>query len=570
MNTADRIAAALGNESADLLLKNGKLVNVFSGEIHPASVAIKNGLVVGFGDYKAKETVDLDGKYISPGFVDGHLHLESSMLAIPEFARNVLPWGTTSVVADPHEIANVLGVAGIRYILDSSEGLPLRVFVMFPSCVPATPFETSGAELLHSDMEPFRDHPRILGLAEMMNFPGLLAADPEILKKIEVFRDKVLDGHAPGLSGKGLAAYVAAGIASDHECTSLEEAREKLRMGMHIMIREGSAAKNLDSLLPLVNDLNSRNCFFVTDDLDPEDIMEKGHLNNLVRTAVTKGLDPIRAIQMASLNPASYFGLKGLGAVAPGYAADLLILKDLTDFKVLQVYHAGKLVAQDGRIIESPMALQRVQLSPTVKVDWNSVQNFSIEARGSSVNIIEVVPDQIVTRRIVESAPIVDGKVVADTSRDILKVAVIERHRGTGAYSVGLIRGFGLECGAISSTVAHDSHNIIVVGASDEDMMLAAREAVAMGGGMTTVKNGNIVARLPLPIAGLMSDEGIDTVRSELESLVHSVSGLGCTLHNPFATLSFMALTPIPEIKITDQGLFDSVNFRFISLFADS
>ncbi|AFM26908.1 adenine deaminase [Desulfomonile tiedjei] len=570
MNTADRIAAALGNEPADLLLKNGKLVNVFSGEIHPASVAIKDGLVVGFGDYTAKETVDLDGKYICPGFIDGHLHLESSMLAIPEFARNVLPWGTTTVVADPHEIANVLGVAGIRYILDSSEGLPLRVFVMFPSCVPATPFETSGAELLHSDMEPFRDHPRILGLAEMMNFPGLIAADPEILKKIEVFRDKVLDGHAPGLSGKGLAAYVAAGIGSDHECTTVEEAREKLRMGIHIMIREGSAAKNLDSLLPLVNNLNSRNCFFVTDDLDPEDIMEKGHLNNLVRTAVGKGLDPVRAIQMASLNPASYFRLKGLGAVAPGYTADLLILKDLTDFKVLQVYHSGKLVAQDGGIIESPMALERVQLAPTVKVDWNSVQDFSIEARGSSVNIIEVVPDQIVTRRVVEPAPIMNGKVVADTSRDILKVAVIERHKGTGAFSVGLIRGFGLECGAISSTVAHDSHNIIVVGASDEDMMLAAREAVAMGGGMTTVKNGNIVARLPLPIAGLMSDEDIDTVRSELESLVHSVKGLGCTLHNPFATLSFMALTPIPEIKITDQGLFDSVNFRFISLFADS
>jgi adenine deaminase len=570
MNTADRIAAALGNEPADLLLKNGQLVNVFSGEIHPASLAIKDGLVVGIGDYTAREIVDLDGKYISPGFIDGHLHLESSMLAIPEFARNVLPWGTTSVVADPHEIANVLGVAGIRYVLDSSEGLPLRVFVMFPSRVPATPIETSGAELLHSDMEPFRDNPRILGLAEMMNFPGLIGADPEILRKIEVFRDKVLDGHAPGLSGKGLAAYVAAGIGSDHECTSLEEAREKLRLGMHIMIREGSAAKNLDSLLPLVNDLNSRNCFFVTDDLDPEDIMEKGHLNNLVRTAVGKGLDPVRAIQMASLNPASYFRLRGLGAVAPGYMADLLILEDLTDFKVLQVYHSGKLVAQHGRIIESPLALQRVQLSPTVKVDWNSVQDFSIEAQGTSVNIIEVIPDQIVTRRVVEAAPILDGKVVADTSRDILKVAVIERHKGTGAFSVVLIRGFGLKCGAISSTVAHDSHNIIVVGASDEDMMLAAREAVAMGGGMTTVKNGNIVARLPLPIAGLMSDEGIDTVRSELESLVHSVSGLGCTLRNPFATLSFMALTPIPEIKITDQGLFDSVNFRFIPLFADS
>lgn len=570
MNTAERINAALGNEPADLLLKNGRLVNVFSGEIHPASIAIKDGLVIGFGDYEAAETVDVGGRHIAPGFIDGHLHLESTMLNIPEFAKNVVPWGTTAVVADPHEIGNVMGLKGIQYILDSSEGLPLRVFVMFPSCVPATPFETSGAELNHSDMVAYKDHPRILGLAEMMNFPGVLAMDPEIIKKIEVFHNKILDGHAPGLSGKGLAAYVAAGIGSDHECTSLDEAREKLRMGMRVMIREGSAAKNLDSLLPLVNEHNSRNCFFVTDDLDPEDLMEKGHLNSLIRIAIGKGMDPVRAIQMATLNPASYFKLRGLGAVAPGYIADLVVLEDLTDVKVGQVYHSGRLVAENGKTVVAAVGRAAAELPPTVNVDWGKASNLAIEAKGGRVNIIGVVPGQIVTTRVIDQAPVSDGKVVADPARDILKIAVIERHKGTGAHAVALIRGFGLKSGAISSTVAHDSHNIIVVGASDEDMLAAAREAAAMGGGMAAVENGKVLARLPLPIAGLMSDAGIESVRTNLEDLVRSAARLGCALGNPFATLSFMALTPIPELKLTDQGLFDSVNFRFISLFDES
>jgi adenine deaminase len=568
MDLADRIKLALGQRPVDLLLKNGRLVNVLSGEIHSASVAIHEDRIVGLGEYEATETVDLEGRYIAPGFIDGHLHLESSMLSIPEFAANVVPLGTTAVVADPHEIANVMGLEGIRYILDSSADLPLSVFVMFPSCVPATPFETSGAELTHKDMEAFRNNQRVLGLAEMMNYPGVLFADPEILAKINVFREKVLDGHAPGLMGKDLCAYVSAGIGSDHECTSLEEAREKLRAGMRIMIREGSAAKNLDALLPLVNDHNSRNCFFVTDDLDPEDIMEKGHLNRLVRMAIAKGMDPVRAVQMASINTARYFRLKDFGAIAPGYRADVLALEDLDNMRISRVYKSGALVAQDGRLIASGRSAAASPLRSTVNVAWEKVQDLSVAAQASDINVIQVVPGQIVTKRVVERATISEGKAVADASRDILKIAVIERHRGSGAFSVGFIRGFGLKRGAIASTVAHDSHNIIVVGTNDADMMAAARHAADMGGGLTAVDDSKALAALALPIAGLMSNRAIREVRGDLENVVKAAHSMGCRLENPFATLSFMALTPIPELKLTDQGLFDSLNFRFVSLFA--
>ena len=566
MDLAQRIEISLGKKPVDLLLKNGRLVNVLSGEIHPVSLAVYEGRVVGFGEYDARETVDLEGRYLAPGFIDGHLHLESSMLSIPEFARNVVPQGTTSVVADPHEIANVLGVAGIRYMLDSSEGLALRVFLMVPSCVPATPFETSGAELLHQDMEPFKNHPRVLGLAEMMNFPGVIMADPEVLAKISVFSDKVKDGHAPGLGGKELSAYVHAGIGSDHECTTLEEAREKLRMGMRIMIRQGSAAKNLDALLPLINDHNSRNCFFVTDDTDPRDLVEKGHLAGLVKSAIGQGVDPVRAIQMASVNPATYFRIEGLGALAPGYLADILVLDDLDTVTIDRVYHAGRLVAEKGEF-KGKDEPRPTSLSGSINVDWNNVKDLSIKAGGTSVRVIEVVPGQIVTRHTVSEASIKDGVAVADPVRDILKIAVIERHRGTGAFSIGFIRGFGLKQGAIASTVAHDAHNIIVVGANDADMLRVAREVADMGGGMAVSSSDAITARLPLPIAGLMSGETARKVDEQLAGVVRAAQQLGCTLENPFATLSFMALTPIPELKLTDQGLFDSVNFCFVPLF---
>jgi adenine deaminase len=532
-------------------------------------VAIHEGRVVGFGEYEAVQTVDLEGRYITPGFIDGHLHIESSMLSIPEFARHVVPLGTTTVVADPHEIANVMGLDGIRFMLQTSADGPLRVFLMFPSCVPATPFETSGAVLGAADMESFKGHERILGLAEMMNFPGVLFCDPEILAKIDVFKDKVLDGHAPGLSGKELCAYVNAGIGSDHECIAIEEAQEKLRAGMRVMIRQGSAARNLDALLPLVNDHNSRNCFFVTDDLDPRDILKKGHINNSVRMAIKKGLDPVRAIQMVSLNTASYFRLKGLGAVLPGYEADLLVVDDLQELKIDRVYQAGRLVAENGALVAGVTSTAAAKVPGSVNVNWEKVGDLSIKAQGSTVRIIGVVPGQIFTRQIVDKAPVVDGKVVADPARDILKIAVIERHKGTGRFAVGLIQGFGLKQGALASTVAHDAHNIIVVGADDADMLTAARKAADMGGGVTVVNGGELLAALALPIAGLMSDGTVEEVNASLERVILAARGLGCTLDAPFATLSFMALTPIPQLKLTDQGLFDSVNFTFTSLFTD-
>jgi adenine deaminase len=568
MELAHKIEIALGKYPVDLLLKNGRLVNVFSGEIYDASVAVHEGIIAGFGDYDARGAVDLGGAHILPGFIDGHLHIESSMLSIPEFAANVAPHGTTAVVADPHEIANVLGVEGIRYMLDSSANLPLRVFIMFPSCVPATPFETSGAVLTHTDMEGFKDNERVLGLAEMMNFPGLIGGDPEILAKIKVFQNKALDGHCPGLTGKPLAAYRSAGIGSDHESTSLSEALEKLRNGMRVMIREGSAAKNLDELLPILNGRDARNCFFVTDDLDPRDIVEKGHIDNLVRTAIAKGVAPVTAIQMATLNTAQYFGLKGLGGVAPGYLADLLIVDDLEKLKISRVYQAGRLAAENGRMLLPRVTAEEINARGSVNVDWNKI-DLTIQAAGSSARIIQVVPGQIVTKSIVEPATVQDGKVVADPKRDILKMAVIERHRGTGSFSVGLIRGFGLKSGAIASTVAHDAHNIIVVGASDRDMLAAAHGAAKMGGGMTVADNGQVIANLPLQIAGLMSQGSIKEVSAGLEDVMHAAKSLGCGLEAPFATLSFMALTPIPELKLTDQGLFDSVNFKFVSLFED-
>jgi adenine deaminase len=569
MDLVQRIEVATGKETVDLLLKNAQLINVFSGSIHDAHIAVHQGIIVGFGDYDATTTVDLKGRYVAPGFIDGHVHLESSMLDIPEFARNVLPLGTIAVVTDPHEIANVLGLEGIRYILDVSENLPLRVFVMFPSCVPATPFETSGAELTHTDMEPFKDHPRILGLAEMMNFPGLIYGDPEILKKIEVFRDKVKDGHAPGLTGKDLCGYVIAGIGSDHECTTLEEAREKLQKGMRIMIREGSAAKNLETLLPLLKDHDSRNCFFVTDDLDPHDILEKGHINNVVKSAIRRGLHPVKAIQMATINTASYFGIKGLGAVLPGYSADLLVLEDLTEMSIAEVYSRGDKIAERGALAVPWQASDKPKSLGTINVAWEKIGSLVIEAHGKDVNIIGVVPDQIITRKIVEPAHVENGCVVSDTSTDTLKIAVIERHKGTGNCAIGLIRGFGLKRGALAGSVAHDSHNIIVVGVEDQDMLLAAREVASTGGGMVVIDEGKVAASLSLPIAGLMSDRPIGDVKENLDKLMEAAQRIGCSLGHPFATLSFMALTPIPEIKITDRGLFDSLNFAYLPLFAD-
>ncbi len=556
-----------GAKPVDLLLKNARVINTFSGDIHRTHVAIHGGRVVGFGDYKAKKTIDLKGAYVSPGFIDGHVHIESSMVKVPEFASVVLPHGTTSAVIDPHEIANVLGLDGIRYMMASSEDSPLSVFVMLPSCVPATSLETAGAELSAHDLGLLLNDERVLGIGEMMDYPGVINRNEEVLKKILIAKNKVIDGHAPMMKGKQLYAYVAAGIRSDHECTDVAEAREKLRVGMYIMIREGTAAKNLKGLLPLVNSENSRKFFFVTDDRHLEDIAREGHIDYLVRTAVRLGVDPIRAIQMATINTAEYFGIKNLGAIAPGYAADLVVFDDLKKMKISKVFKNGKLVSKDGEIEPGVIKEYLGKTRGTVNVKWIEHEDFALKAQGKYARVMNVIPDQIVTKMTVEKVKEDGGYVSSDTDRDILKIAVIERHMASGRVALALVKGFGLKKGAIASSVSHDSHNIVVVGTHDGDMYTAAVQVVKMQGGIVAALNGQVLEALPLPVAGLMSDRSAEFVREKQKRLNEIARMLGSKLSDPFMAMSFLTLPPIPEIRITDRGLIDAVQFKVVPLF---
>lgn len=568
MQTGEFINASRGDPPCDLLLKNARIVDVFSGEIMAGSVAVSGGRVAGIGEYPARTTVDLGGRFVAPGFIDSHVHIESSMACVGEFARAVVVRGTTAVVADPHEIANVLGAGGIRYMLDSARNQPINVFYTLPSCVPATDMETAGARLAAADLEPFFHDPRIVALGEMMNYPGVLNGDPDVLEKIEAARrhGKPVDGHAPGLSGKDLAAYVAAGITSDHECTTAAEALEKLAAGMHIMIRQGTGARNLAALLPVVSERPSRRLMWCTDDRHPHDLLNEGHIDSIVAAAIRGGVAPVTAIRMATLNPAERFGLTHLGAVAPGRQADLVVFSDLTAFRVEDVYVRGELIAKNGRPVAGIRTPAPVPAAPSMKVNLPAL-DFSRPAGGRRLRVIDVIPDQIVTRQAIESAPVEGNRLVSDPSRDLLKIAVVERHTGSGRIGLGMVRGIGLKQGALASSVAHDSHNIIVAGVTDADMAAAVGAVVEMGGGIAAAAGGRMAAGLPLPVAGLMSLEPVQAVSDAMDRLVRAAHDLGSPLKDPFMTLSFLALPVIPELKITDRGLVDVLQFKHVSLF---
>ena len=566
----ERIRIASGDGKADLLIKNGRVVDVFSGEIEKKDVAIYGGMIVGFGDYEARKIIDVKGDFLCPGLIDGHVHIESSMVTIPEFARAVLPHGTTSVVTDPHEIANVLGQQGIRFMAESAREIPLNVFVMIPSCVPATHMETSGATLKAVDLKPLLKEPWAIGLAEMMNFPGVIFRDPEVLKKIELAKRKRMDGHSPMLSGKGLYAYLTAGIRSDHECTTPKEAKEKLKNGMWIMIREGTTARNLRSLLPLVNSKNSRRFLFVTDDRHPKELLEEGHIDSMVRQAIRWGVDPTIAIQMATLNTAEYFRLDDLGAIAPGYRADIITFDHLGRFQIKKVFKDGKLVADTGKIF-SPLIRKRKipKIKGSVRIKPFHKDTFLLRSNQPLAKVIQLIPNQIVTKKVMKKILLKEGVAYPNIKEDILKIAVVERHKATGNIGIGFVQGFGLKMGAIGSSVAHDSHNLIIVGTNDQDMLKTAEIIQAMGGGLTVALNGKVLASLPLPIAGLMSEASVAKVNLQLETLHRAAKNLGCKIPDPFMTLSFLSLPVIPELKITDKGLVDVNQFKFVPLFGE-
>jgi adenine deaminase len=566
------LAVARGDAPAEIVLRGGQLVNVMSGEVYPAEVALYNGRIAGVsttpGTYVGNSELDLNGEYIAPGFIDGHVHIESSLVVPPEFSNAVLPCGTTSVVTDPHEIANVHGIEGIRFMLASSEGLPLRVYVMLSSCVPATDMETSGAKLSANDLACLLSEPRVLGIAEMMNYPGVVSGLDDMASKAVLGHGAGVrvDGHSPLLSGQALQAYASAGITSDHESVSPGEALEKLRAGMHVLIREGSTARNLDALLPVVNERTSRFCSFATDDRQPNDLARDGHIDHCVRKAISGGIDPVMAIQMATINTARHFGLNDLGAVAPGYHADLVTFADLNEPRISRTFAGGKLVAEGGKVLNRSQSA--TPAPPNVmRAAHLDIGSFAIRVKGPHARAIGVLPDQIVTRSDVVEVSQEGGYVVSDARRDILKMAVIERHRGTGNVGLGLVKGFGLDAGALASTIAHDSHNVVVIGTSDAEMLLAAQTVIGLGGGICAVRGEQVLAQLPLPVAGLMSNQPWEKVSDAMQSLLVAARSLGCQLENPYMAMAFLALPVIPWLKLTDMGLVDVEEFRLCPLF---
>jgi len=571
MDLKSFIDAAAGRKKADTVFRNGKIINVFTGEIIENSLAVKDGVILGYGAYEGEREIDLKGAYVSPGFIDAHVHIESSLTTPEHFASLVVPRGTTTVIADPHEIANVAGLEGIRYMLNASEGLPLECLFMLPSCVPATPFENAGAVLSAEDLVQLAGEPRILGLGEVMDYPSLIAGDKGVLDKMEMAlkRKMPIDGHAPMVDRKELNAYIGAGVGTDHECSTPEEMRSRLRRGMYVLIREGSAARNLKNLINGVKAVNLRRCAFCTDDKQPEDILKDGHINYNIREAIDLGIDPVWAIQMATLNPSECYGLKGKGALAPGYDADIVILEDLKNLKVRQVYKRGLLVAEDEKPLFSQPSRVTEAVLNSVKVREIIPEDFRLPLETDVARVIRILPRSLVTEHAVRKVERdKNGFFSIHPDLDILKMAVIERHGGKGTMGLGLVENYRLKGGAVASSIGHDSHNLIVIGDNDGDMAIAVNALAGSGGGISVASGGKLAGLLPLPIGGLMSDQSAEAVSESLKSLLDTaVRTLGVNKDvDPFMTLAFMALPVIPELKLTDEGLFDVVKFEFVDL----
>jgi len=572
VNIIDIIPVARGKQPADLLLKNARIVNVFSGEIERANIAIFRKRIAGIGDYsEGKQVIDLHGAYVVPGLIDAHLHIESSMVSPVEFAKTVLPRGTTTVIADPHEIANVLGLDGVEYLIKSTEGVPLNLYIMLPSSVPATNLENNGARISVMDMIGFVEkHPRVLGLGEVMNYPDIINGDHDSIAKIELLRHKYkkIDGHIPGISGKDLNAYICAFIRSDHECTNVEEAKEKLARGMQILLREGSVARNLDELLPLINEKNYPFISFCTDDKHPNDILNEGHIDYMIRYAIKKGIDPITAVRAATINTARHYNLRSMGAIAPGYKADFVIVDNLEEFRISMVFKDSKLIAENGKLVidinREQFPLEEVN---TFKCPHIEEKDLEVLNKGENIRVIRVYGDDVLTKELRMEPKTKDGRIVSDVNRDILKVASICRYCEEKSMAIGFINGTGLKQGAVATSVGHDAHNMSVIGTNDADMVVAANRVIDMGGGLVIANSGKVLAELPLPIAGLMSNLSSKEVAERLGHLKTVLKELGCEVPDLFMTLSFVQLSVIPELRITNQGLVDVINNNFVSLF---
>lgn len=563
------IDVAAGRIPADLVIKNCKVMNVFSGEITSGDIAVSDGMIAGIGTYEGKETVDAKGRYAAPGLIDSHIHIESSYVSPEEIGRLLVPHGATTIIADPHEIVNVCGLRGLEYMLEAAKGTALDIKYVLPSCVPATPFEHAGAVINAPEMEEPLQIEEILGLGEFMNFPGVIQAEDGVLDKLMAAKNagKFIDGHGPGIAGKELNAYAAAGILADHECSTVEEMKERLENGMYILMRQGSACHNLRTLLAGVTEQNSRRCLLCSDDRQPKTILHEGHLDNHLRICIEEGLDAMTAVRMATLNAAECFGLKDRGALAPGYRADIVLFDDLKEFHVNRVWIEGRAVAEEGTYLPKicPHEISSVKGSVVVK-DF-SKEKLKMHLKSDLVHVIEILPGGVVTKK--ETAQIKldeKGEFVREAEKDIVKVAVVERHQGTGNVACGFLKGYGIKEGAVALSIAHDSHNIIVVGVSDEEMTFAVEELVRQEGGIVLVKEGEVIERMPLPIAGLMSDQSGEWVDEKLTAIHEKAySELGiCGDVEPVMTLCFMSLAVIPELKLTDMGLFDVTSFSFI------